>query len=218
MCNARERRYTSGVLSADEAAIERSATPSSEKMASTQNPYLNTREDAAFRFLGVPTLMRSTAETTNGAFGLMEHWAMPVGFASPYHTHHREDESFYVLEGEMAFVCGGKWSKAGPGTFVFGPREIAHGFKVVGNSPVSMLLPSSSAISSPQRVPAAEVSLDLSVGKMRLSPSYRSGGYFSKPRMYGTTGGRDPVLNSDPRFDRYLMLRTPVSIRRPTAE
>jgi mannose-6-phosphate isomerase-like protein (cupin superfamily) len=105
-----------------------------------QTAFSSTREDAAFRFLGVPTLMRATAETTNGAFGLMEHWEMPVGFASPYHTHHREDESFYVLEGEMAFVCGGKWLKAGPGTFVYGPREIPHGFKVVGNSPARMLL------------------------------------------------------------------------------
>lgn len=104
-----------------------------------QKPYLNTREDAAFRFLGVPTLMRSTAETTNGAFGLMEHWEMPAGFASPYHTHHREDESFYVLEGEIAFVCDGKWLKAGPGTFVYGPREIPHGFKVIG-APARMLL------------------------------------------------------------------------------
>lgn len=110
-------------------------------MTNTQEaPYLNKREDAAFRFLGIPTVMRSTAETTNGAFGLMEHWEMPVGFASPYHTHHREDESFYVLEGEMAFVCGGKWLKAGPGAFVYGPREVAHGFKVIGSSPARMLL------------------------------------------------------------------------------
>jgi hypothetical protein len=26
--------------------------------------------------------------------------------------------------------------------------------------------------------------------------------YFSKPRMYGTTGGRGPVLNSGPRVER----------------
>jgi hypothetical protein len=29
-----------------------------------------------------------------------------------------------------------------------------------------------------------------------------AGAYFSKPRMYGTTGGRGPVLNSGPRVDR----------------
>jgi len=84
--------------------------------------------------------MRSTAETTNGAFGLMEHWSMPPGFASPYHLHHREDEAFYVIEGELAVVVDGQWSKAGPGTYVFGPREIPHGFKVTGSTPVRMLL------------------------------------------------------------------------------
>jgi quercetin dioxygenase-like cupin family protein len=103
-------------------------------------PYVNTREDTAFRFLGLPTLMRSTSETTNGAFGLMEHWSMPPGFASPYHVHHLEDEAFYVLEGEIAFVCDGKWIKGGPGAYVFGPREIPHGFKVIGTTPARMLL------------------------------------------------------------------------------
>ena len=105
-----------------------------------QKPYLNTREDAAFRFLGIPTVMRATTETTNGAFGLLEHWEMPVGFASPYHTHHREDESFYVLEGAVALICGGKWLRAGPGAFVYGPREIAHGFRVIGSSPARTLV------------------------------------------------------------------------------
>jgi hypothetical protein len=76
---------------------------------------------------------------TNGLLGLIEHWEMPVEFASPYHTHHREDESFYVLEGEVAFVCGGKWLKAGPAAFIHGPREIPHGYKVIGSRPASML-------------------------------------------------------------------------------
>lgn len=107
---------------------------------SALQPYMNTREDPAFRFLGVPTLMRSTSETSGGAFGLLEHWSMPPDFGSPYHVHHLEDEAFYVLEGEMAFICNGKWVKGGPGTYVFGPREIPHGFKVIGTAPARMLL------------------------------------------------------------------------------
>ena len=43
-------------------------------------------------------------------------------------------------EGEMAFVCDGKWIKGGPGAYVFGPREIPHGFKVIGTTPARMLL------------------------------------------------------------------------------
>jgi steroid delta-isomerase-like uncharacterized protein len=103
-------------------------------------PTMNFRGDAAFRFLGVPTQVRATAETTKGAFGLIEHWEMPTGFATPYHTHHREDESFYILQGEVAFVTDGNWQHVGRGTFVFGPREVAHGFKAVGGNPVQMLV------------------------------------------------------------------------------
>lgn len=103
-------------------------------------PSVNFRGDAVFRFLGLPTQIRATAEATNGAFGLIEHWEIPPGFASPYHTHHREDESFYILQGEVAFVIDGNWQRVGPGTFVFGPRKVAHGFKAVGDRPVDMLL------------------------------------------------------------------------------
>jgi mannose-6-phosphate isomerase-like protein (cupin superfamily) len=80
-------------------------------MIAMQQPYLNTRENAGYRFLGVPPLTRATGETTNGAFGMIERGEMPVGFASPYRAHHREDECFYVLEGKVAFVCGSDgWS------------------------------------------------------------------------------------------------------------
>jgi len=65
---------------------------------------------------------------------------MPGGIRVAVSHHHWEDESFYLLEGEMAFLCGSKWLKAGPGMFIHGPREIAHGFKVIGNFPARMLL------------------------------------------------------------------------------
>jgi quercetin dioxygenase-like cupin family protein len=103
-------------------------------------PVMNLKGDKAFRFLGLPTQVRATAEMTNGAFGLVENWEMPPGFASPYHTHHREDESFYILEGQFALVIDGKWQRVGRGTFAFGPRGVPHGFKVVGNEPAQMLL------------------------------------------------------------------------------
>jgi quercetin dioxygenase-like cupin family protein len=91
-------------------------------------------------FLGLPTLLRATGDTTNGAFGLIEQPVVLPGFASPDHVHHREDESFYVLQGSVVFVCDGKWITAGPGDFVFGPRNIPHGFKVMGTTPAHMLL------------------------------------------------------------------------------
>jgi quercetin dioxygenase-like cupin family protein len=106
----------------------------------TSHPQLNNRQDTVVRFLGFPTAVRATSAMTNGAYGLIESWEMPPGFTSPYHVHHREDESFYVVEGEMAFVVDGEWLKAGPGTYLFGPREIPHGFKVIGDKPARLLL------------------------------------------------------------------------------
>ena len=40
----------------------------------------------------------------------------------------------------MALVFNGEWRKAEPGAFVYGPREIAHGFKVIGKRPARMLV------------------------------------------------------------------------------
>ena len=105
-----------------------------------RQPYINGRQDAAFQFFGCPTVMRSTGETTDNHFLLMESLDMPPAMASPYHVHHNEDEAFYVLEGELAVVLDGKWLTAGPGTYVYGPRDIPHGFKVVGKMPARILL------------------------------------------------------------------------------
>src|SRR5262245_65852620 len=103
-------------------------------------PASNTSDETPIYFMGLPTHLRATRESTNGGFGLVEGLMMPPGFASPYHTHHLEDEAFYVVEGEMAFVCGGEWIYAKAGTYVFGPRDVAHGFKVIGDRPARLLL------------------------------------------------------------------------------
>jgi len=97
-------------------------------------------ENGAFRFLGLRTLIHASARSTNGAYGLVEHPSMAPGFASPYHVHHREDESFYVIEGEVAFILNGTWRRVGPGAYVYGPREIPHGFKIVGDAPARILI------------------------------------------------------------------------------
>jgi len=54
--------------------------------------------------------------------------------------HHLDDESFSVLEGKVALVFDGKWLQAGPGAFVYGPRNVAHGFKVIGDRTARMLV------------------------------------------------------------------------------
>jgi quercetin dioxygenase-like cupin family protein len=110
-------------------------------MGMITQPYALAREEAeALWFMGIPTRVLATAEQTGGAFGLIEH-VIPAGDESPWHVHHAEDESFYVVEGQMTFLCLRRAESAGgPGTFVYGPREIPHGFRVEGTQPATMLL------------------------------------------------------------------------------
>ena len=60
---------------------------------------------------------------------LVEHLA-PKGAGSPLHIHHNEDEWFYITEGAVTFWVGGKVIEATAGSFVYGPRDIAHTFEV----------------------------------------------------------------------------------------
>ena len=87
-------------------------------------------------FLGVPAIIKATSEQTGGAFGLIKYVA-PVGFETVYHVHHVEDESFFVLEGELTFRSGDRQIIGRAGSFTFLPRNIPHGFKVTGNKPAS---------------------------------------------------------------------------------
>jgi uncharacterized cupin superfamily protein len=63
----------------------------------------------------------------------------PAGYATPLHIHYLEDEAVYVLEGRLTFFSGGRQEMAGPGSFVYQPRGIAHGFRVRGEAPARIL-------------------------------------------------------------------------------
>ena len=54
----------------------------------------------------------------------------PRGGATPLHVHHNEDETFYVLEGEVTFVVGDERIDVAAGDFLFAPRDIPHGYVV----------------------------------------------------------------------------------------
>jgi quercetin dioxygenase-like cupin family protein len=75
--------------------------------------------------------------SSGGALSLAEVKVRPGG-EPPLHVHAREDEIFYVLEGELTFMRGVEQIQAGPGTSVVLPRGIQHGFAV--HTPVARML------------------------------------------------------------------------------
>lgn len=48
------------------------------------------------------------------------------GMEPPPHTHTREDEAFYVIDGHLTFQAGDKTIDGPPGAFVWLPRGVQH--------------------------------------------------------------------------------------------
>ncbi len=87
--------------------------------------------EAWWAFGGLATIKASGKET-DGRVAVV-HMLAPRGAGSPLHVHHREDEWFYVTEGELTFWVGGEVIVAPAGSFVYGPRDIPHTFDVTSD-------------------------------------------------------------------------------------
>jgi len=80
----------------------------------------------------------ATGEDTNFKYTLIEALVSPGG-GPPPHVHSREEEGFYILEGEIAFTIDGKRVVATPGMFANMPVGTPHSFKNETNKPAKML-------------------------------------------------------------------------------
>lgn len=77
---------------------------------------------------GIEFTYKATTEDTEGQYALAVA-IVPPNYGTPMHVHHREDEAFYILEGEFEIECGGENFKAGPGTFALLPKDLPHRFQ-----------------------------------------------------------------------------------------
>ncbi len=102
---------------------------------------------ATLNVLGVTHIYKATGAETGGAFSLWEA-VIPPGTGAPPHTHTHEDESFYVLSGELLVDVEGAPAphRIGPGGFFFGARGRHHGFRNVGEQPARVLILSTPSI------------------------------------------------------------------------
>lgn len=92
-----------------------------------------------FWLVGDLITLKMVGSDTDGAFALVEEVTPPQG-GPPPHIHTREDETFYVLEGELEFVIGGRALLATAGSVVYGPKGIPHAFRNVGTTPSKMVV------------------------------------------------------------------------------
>ena len=78
---------------------------------------------------GLLTLLATGADTS-GRFALVE-TLLRQGFEPPRHLHTREDESFYVLEGEIQFTVGEATCRIQAGGFIHLPRHVPHHYRLL---------------------------------------------------------------------------------------
>src|SRR3984893_14865701 len=81
----------------------------------------------------------ATGEDTNGKYALWEA-LVPPGGGPPPHVHSREEEGFYVLEGEITLFLGDQGLIASAGMFANMPVATPHSFKNEGGQPARMLI------------------------------------------------------------------------------
>jgi quercetin dioxygenase-like cupin family protein len=89
--------------------------------------------------LGDIVTIKVTGEDTDGVYTVVQTVSPPQG-GPPLHVHHREDEAFYVLEGEFEIQCGETKIQAVPGSFVLAPREIPHTFRNINSGSSKVLI------------------------------------------------------------------------------
>ena len=89
-------------------------------------------------FLGARARILTDGDQTEGRLGIVDMIEVPAGSMPPLHVHHREDEGFWLLEGDAIFEVGGTTIEAHAGDYVFGPRDIPHRY-TVGDAGCRML-------------------------------------------------------------------------------
>ena len=81
----------------------------------------------------------ATGEDTNGKYAMWEA-IVPPGGGPPPHVHSREEEAFFILEGDITFTIGDKRRVASTGMFANMPVGIPHSFKNESGQPARMLI------------------------------------------------------------------------------
>ncbi len=89
--------------------------------------------------LGELLTYKVASQNTGGAYSLFEVATQPGG-GPPPHVQHREDESFYVLEGQFELLSGKETLRLGAGSLLYVPKGTLHSHKNVGEGVGRMLV------------------------------------------------------------------------------
>jgi mannose-6-phosphate isomerase-like protein (cupin superfamily) len=100
---------------------------------------LGPSEGEQVRLMALGVRFMIDGEMTGGRFSLVEHPLPARRLGAPMHTHSREDEYSFILEGRVGIQLGDEVLQAGPGDLVFKPRGVPHTFWNAGDSDARLL-------------------------------------------------------------------------------
>ena len=83
--------------------------------------------------------VKAATRQTNGSLTVLELVIGPKK-GPALHTHLREDELWYVLDGDFRFKAGGAILRVSTGGMAFGPRGTPHAFQNIGETPGRLLV------------------------------------------------------------------------------
>jgi mannose-6-phosphate isomerase-like protein (cupin superfamily) len=83
--------------------------------------------------------IKAATRQTNGSLTVLEFLIAPKE-GPALHTHLREDELWYVIEGDFRFKAGDAMLRASTGGMAFGPRGMPHCFQNIGDTPGRLLV------------------------------------------------------------------------------
>jgi quercetin dioxygenase-like cupin family protein len=99
----------------------------------------NPAEGRTIAVVGDVYRFMATGEETNGKYAMWEA-IVPPGGGPPPHVHSREEEGFYILEGEITFMIGEQRVVVTAGMFANMPVGTPHSFKNESSKPAKMLI------------------------------------------------------------------------------
>ena len=89
--------------------------------------------------IDAPVTIKAHTRNTGGSLTVLEFVHAPHA-GPPLHRHHREDELWYVLDGDYRFKAGDTMFRLSTGGVAFVPRGTAHCFQNVSDTPGRMLI------------------------------------------------------------------------------
>jgi len=97
------------------------------------------RTPTPLNVVGETGLAKVRAADSGGQLSFFDFVAPPKS-GPPLHRHSREDELFYVLEGELVFQLDGVRHTVGPGGTVYSPRGVVHAYQNFTTSDARLLI------------------------------------------------------------------------------